>query len=486
MTFPSQTLTVRDPGIGVTAQASGAPVLSGIAHGGSTSTGVLASISDPGQIRAQIGYGQLAEDVALALQKFGGPVFYVIHSSAQSVTLTTAAMTQTGSVSPPAVTVSGSPNDYYNLRVEVMVGGTRGTATFRFSLDAWDANYAPFTQSAVRATAATYAIANSGLTLNFPAGTYVAGDVYSLSTVPQEVGSTDLSAVATVLENAAATNFFLWLVSGMQPDATTGASLAAALSGYLTTLTNSFRYVRAFLDVGSIDTAANVKTAAAGWTSNRVSPAYGYVIRAVADGMAFEGWSYRKCSCSAGIGVRAMSELISSDLSRTAAGADEGVVKIVLDGFYDQTVDAAQISTMRTWAGIPGFYIANAKLKCSFGSDFTDLQFGRVMDVACRTTYEALFPFQSASFRVRTDGTGQIDPRDAKQVEAPVNNSLADNLLRQNNARGIPGHVSAVNYAVDLTVNLLTTGQLKGTVAIVPLGYAKTIATDLFFTASAA
>lgn len=486
MTFPAQTLTVRDPGIGVTAQASGAPVITGIAHGGSTATGVLASISDPGQIRAQIGYGPLAEDVALALQQFGGPVYYVIHSSAQSVLLTAQVLTQSGSVGAPAITVSGSPNDRYNLRVEVVLGGTRGTATFRYCLDAWDSSVAPFSMGQVRPTVASFAIPNTGLTLAMPAGTYVAGDVYTFSCVPQVPGTTDLSAVATVLENAAATKFFLWLVSGIQPDATTGAALAAAFSGYLTTLTNSFRYVRGIIDVGSIDTAANVVSAAAGWTSVRVCPCYGTVIRAVADGMAFEGWGYRRASSSAGIGVRAMRELISSDLSRTAAGGDDGVVSIAFDGFYDQTIDTAQISCMRTWAGIPGFYIANAKLKCPFGSDFTDLQFGRVMDVACRTTCEALFPFQSASFRVKTDGTGQIDPRDAKQVEAPVNNSLADNLLRPNNARGIPGHVSSVAYAVDLTVNLLTTGQLKGTVAIVPLGYAKTIATDLFFTASAA
>lgn len=486
MTFPSQTLTVRDPGLGISPPVANIPVLTGIAHGGSTAVNVLTSIGSLSQVRSVVGYGPLAEDVALALQLRGGPVYFIIHNSVQNVALSAQALTKligTG----PTITATGSPNDRYALRVVVVAGGTLGTSTFKFSLDAHDADYVPFTFSDVRPTVASYVVPNSGLTLTMPAGTYVAGDTYTLACVPQEPGTTDLALVAAVLQAATLVDFHLWAVSGSQPDDVTGAAFAVALSGYLTSLTSSFRYVRGLCDVGSDDTSANILIGAATWTSSRVCPAYGYEL--ILSALPFEGFSTRKVSCVASIAARAFGELISSDLSRTAAGSAENVRKIYFDGFATQTLDAAKISTMRTWPAVPGYFIANAKLKSSFGSDFIDLQYGRVMDVACSTTYAAQFPFQSASLRTISAAqasagrpAGAIDERDAREIEKDVQNALDNNLTRPANASGNPGHVSALSYTVDLSVDIVTTGQLKTTVALQPLGYAKVITTDLFFT----
>lgn len=124
-------------------------------------------------------------------------------------------------------------------------------------------------------------------------------------------------------------------------------------------------------------------------------------------------------------------------------------------------------------------YFANGKLKAPFGSDFTDTQYGRIMDVACRTTYVAQQPFIAEGFRANADGT--IVNSDAVFVEQKVYESLADNLTRPTNARGLSGHVSDFSYTVDRAQNIVTSSRLKTSVAIRPLGYAKTIDTDLFF-----
>lgn len=485
MVFPRQDLSIQDPGIGATTPLASSPIISGIAHGGSGAVDTQISVNSLGQVRSLLGYGPLAEDVALALSKAGGPVLAYIHNSAQDVSLSAQALTKLVGTGP-TITVSGSPNDRYNLRVEVVVGGARGTATFKYSLDAWDTDIAPFTYSQVRTTAATYLMANSGLTLAFPTGTYVAGDVYTYSCIPQEPGTTDLAAIALLLEEDPALDFNLWLVSGSQPLDDTASALAAAFQGHLVTLTQSFRYARGIIDIGSGDTAANVKAEAANWTGSRIMPCYGYEYRPSL--LPFEGYSTRKISCSAGEAARTFSELISSDLSRTAAGADEGVLAIAFDGFYDQTLDAAQLSTMRTWPGVPGFYIAGGKLKCSFGSDYTDMQYGRIMDAACRTTYLAQFPFQSATFRTIGPGdssgrpAGAIYEPDARTLEQTVTNSLNDILMSPDNASGTKGHVSALLYTVDLTNNLATSGQINTKVQLRQLGYAKVISTTLGFT----
>lgn len=486
MVFPAQSLTVRDPGLGVVNPATRIPIITGIATGGSQAVETRGSIGDLSEVRSLIGYGPLAEDVALALSKRGGPVYFLIHDSADSKLLTAEVLTAPAGA-PPAITVSGTPNDRYNLQVEVVLGGARGTATFKYSLDAWDEDVAPATESQTRLTAATYAMVGSGLTLAFPIGTYVAGDVYTLECIPKEPGTTDLGDVAAVLAADSAINFFLWMVSGAQEDENAGSAFAAALSGHLTTLTQSFRYARGFCDIGSDADADDVETEAADWTSSRVCPSYGFTLRSSV--LPFEGFSVRKTSCNTSMAIRAMTVGISNDLARVADGPDDGVLSIDHDGFYDQGLDAVKVSTMRTWIGMPGFYIANGKLKSAFGSDFTDVQFGRVMDVACRTTFEAQMPFVADSLRTigpdlatESRPAGAIDERDAKAIEQVVQNALDDALTRPLNARGVPGHVSAVAYAVDLTVNLVTTSQLVTTVSVRPLGYSKDISTTLAFT----
>jgi hypothetical protein len=476
MVFPSQTLTVQDPGIPLALVGTAPPLMTGCAVGGSTTVNTIAQINSIAQVRTLIGYGALAEDVALALQNSGGPINFLIHNKSGTPLSTAAFTTHVGSGST-LPTVSGTPNDRYGLLVTVVVGGAVATATFTFSLDDWNIASVPPTTSNVYVTAATFAIPNSGLTINFTAGTYVAGDTFYLATVPAEVGTTDLASASAVIAASSTTPVALWQISGAQPSNTTAATVAAAFEGDLANLTNSFRFARGIIDIGSDDTAANVNTEASTWTGVRVMPCYGYELAASA--LPFEGFSHRKTSCVASIGARAQSELISSDLSRTAAGALSEVLYSYFDGFYNQQLDTDQISTLRTWPGIPGIYIAGGKLKCSFGSDFTDLQFGRVMDQACLTTYQAQFPYQSRIFRATQSGT--VDPRDASYVEQQVQSALNDTLLNPINSAGTPGHVSAVAYSISLTNNIVTTSQLVTSVAMVPLGYAKLISTTLAF-----
>lgn len=104
--------------------------------------------------------------------RFGGAV--VVESKLVGVdTAAWSAVTEAGT-SPPDVTLSGTPNNTYSLRVEITTAGNRGTAKFKYSLNGGK------TWSKILTTAATYEMPDTGTTLNFATGSaYSTDNVYT-------------------------------------------------------------------------------------------------------------------------------------------------------------------------------------------------------------------------------------------------------------------------------------------------------------------
>lgn len=81
---------------------------------------------------------------------------------------------------PPAVTLTGTPNDVYSFEIDITTLGVRGVAVFKWSSDGGS------TYTTGVLTAATVVLGSTGVTANFPTGTYAADNVYtSFSTVIQ-------------------------------------------------------------------------------------------------------------------------------------------------------------------------------------------------------------------------------------------------------------------------------------------------------------
>lgn len=91
--------------------------------------------------------------------------------------------------SPPVVTISGLLSSPQGIRVEITTSGTRGTAVFRVSID----NGSTWLASSVL-TVATYAIGTTGITLNFPTGSYTDDNVYraTVQTIRERLHGRDL------------------------------------------------------------------------------------------------------------------------------------------------------------------------------------------------------------------------------------------------------------------------------------------------------
>jgi hypothetical protein len=395
----------------------------------------------------------------------------------------------------PTVTVTGTPADSYNLIITITTGGALATAVFKWSIDGG------ITETTAVTTAATVALGATGLTANFPAGTYVLNETYTASTVGYVAGeeyyvdvqcaawnASDLAECFAALAGSVPWRFVVPITSKANGDATAHALLVVALQAQLNTLANSSKYRRGMIAgehagvpasaAANLTNAANVITAQASVSAKRCLVAYGSVRRASAK--PFSGFAYPVTHAVDCFAARAVGSLVSTDLKRVKSGALAGVSKIFHDEYTAPTgLDTAKISTLRTWEGRSGFYPTQARLKSDAGSDFKLWPHGILMDIACETAHEAHIEFVGRGFRLTNTGT--MDDRDASPWEQEVAVKLLARLMGERNAEGFSGHVSQVFYQIDRTNNVSSSGIILYTVGIRPLGYADFIKGQLGF-----
>lgn len=411
---------------------------------------------------------------------------------------TMGAVTQSGA--GPAVTLTGTPNDDYDLRIEVDLAGALATATFRWSIDGG----ATWVLEDV-VTAATVALTNgstivTGLTANFAAGTYVLGETYDASTVCYVAGeeyyvdvrcaawtAADLAECIAAIKNDS-WRFLVGITSTNTGDATAHALLDTALQTHLNALANESIYRRGMLatehegvpasEAADQALAATVVAAQASVSAKRCLLAYGSVRRASAK--PFSGFAFPVTHSVDVFAAQAVRSLASTDLKRVRSGALPGVVKIFHDELRTPTgLDTAKISTVRSWRGKTGFYITQGRLKSDVGSDFKLWPHGILMDIACETAHEGNIDFIGSGFRLNANGT--MDDRDASAWEQSVATKLQARLMGEQNAEGFQGHVSRVFYQISRTHNVASTSVVLYTVGIRPLGYADFIKGQLGF-----
>jgi hypothetical protein len=422
--------------------------------------GTVYSFSDITTLKNTLGVGPLVEAAAHALAVAGGPVLCV------PVTCSTAgaAGSITKSGTGGTVTVAGAAKDDYAVVVTVIQAGILGAGTFKFTLDGGDT----LSDEITIPSGGTYALADTGLTLTFPAATYAAGTTYTFAATAPAFSSSDLTTAITALL-ATSTGFFMLHVVGCASAASGAATIAAAVDTALTSASTSYRYAFAIMDCPSDATNTDAVNAAAfaSFASTRVAVCTGDVELV----SAISGRVYRRNS-SWTIAARAALVPPGEDLARFARGYLSSVVSLYRDEQQTQLLDAARFSTLRTHIGQPGFYITNGRLMAPAGSDYKYVQYRRVMDNACFTAYTAMLKYLNESLRVNADGT--IFEKDAIAIESDVSAKLQAAVVTT-------GSATDASIRLSRTVNLTSTQNLTATIRVTPLGYAKSITVDIGF-----
>jgi hypothetical protein len=130
MSLPGVYPIIQDGGLGAVAPSGdGARVVVGVSSAGPLNQ--VIGLSDLGAVPSTLGTGPLARAVADQLAYGGGQVYAVRASADVAGTVTPDA----GNPASPAVTVTGSPLDAYDLQVRITRAGALGTSAFVYSLD---------------------------------------------------------------------------------------------------------------------------------------------------------------------------------------------------------------------------------------------------------------------------------------------------------------------------------------------------------------
>jgi hypothetical protein len=477
MPIPGQTFTILDPGLSLAEASPTTPLFLGTSELGTANA--LVSVANAQAAVDAFGQGPLTEAICHALAVAGGPVLGMKLATTVAATIGAVTVSRVGTstgditTTPPA----GSPLDAYEVIVEITSDGSVASADFNFKYSLDDGR--TFSGEQVCPAGGAFTIPSSGLTITFTDGAgpdfFEKGDIHSFDTVAPYYTTVELAAAVAVLDADPTEWAFLTLV-GKPASAADGATMFAALDTHLDTFEASFRFVRGIMDAGN-DTTANVITAFAAVESRRIMVVYGDAD--MTSSKPFAGYGTPKLSALVPVAGRAAASLISTDLGRVASGRLSGLVEISHDENFDEVLDQHKIATLRTHLGRSGFYVTRGRLKSPTGSDFSDWQLGRIMDVACRDVFIGQQNFLNIG--VRTTGAGAIDERDARRLETQIDSRLRANLTQPTNAEGTPGQVSAVRYTIDRTNNILSSSQLISEVAIQPLGYARFISTTIGF-----
>ncbi len=476
MSAPTQSITVKDPGVSTVAPANSIPCVAGPCSSGSAN--VMKSYSSITDLVSDNGQGQAVEMAAEILGKAGGPIRFM--KLATSVASANGSVTKTAvGTSTGTVTVAGTAADDYEVEIDIKATGTVGVGTFAYSLD----DGKTYSETLTIPSGGTYVVPSTGLTLTFVPGAgptfFEKGDHHSFDSTAAMWNASDLAnGVTALLADSSKWNFLC--LAGKHATAAAANTIFAALDTHLTSFANQFRYVRAMMDGGKEGDAATI-TAFTN-TSRRILVAYNDSEVASAKPMA--GWSNPQRPSVNEMAVRASSQLVSTDLARYKSGPLTGVTAILYDEFKKATMDDQKFSTLRTFQGVEGFFICNARFKSPAGSDFEFWQHGRVMDEACRVLYESQLKFLSAGVRVNADGT--IDERDAVRIEKEVQADLDAVLLEPRNAEGFNGHVTALVYTISRTAEVLKSRNLVSELAIRPLGYPKLVTTAVGYATAVA
>jgi hypothetical protein len=455
MALPGITVTTEERGLGLTQGAARAYAAVGTASTGPL--GEVVGINDPGALTTTFGStGPLVEDIAYTLATAGGPVYGVRVAASNVGAVGTVVHDGTGPSTGVATT--GTPLDDLDLVVKITKGGAVGTSTFRLSLDGGD-NYS--SDYATAATVSAFA-AETGLTLTFAAGTYVVDDTYALAASGPTYSPTDLSAALDALRTSNVAFEFIHVlgtVGGVSDAAkvTNLAALAAAVDVKLAQMYAAGRYKWALLEAPDVADSALGASGVTSFASSRIAIAAGYA-------EVTSPLTLRSNRRHAGmvVAAKAAKTPVHQSIGWVGSGSLQGVSRLYRDEFKTPGLDDLRFITLRTLGEDPGFYVTQGRTFAATGSDFSLLQYRRVIDLATTVARRALVPYINADLRIESD-TGFIDKREAAAIERFVGGQLDAAVVAS-------GHGSSASVQINRTTNLLSSQTLPVRVRVVPRG----------------
>jgi hypothetical protein len=287
-----------------------------------------------------------------------------------------------------------------------------------------------------------------GLTLTFLAGSYIQDDLYKFNTY----GSIASLFAAVDAQMTAAALAYKWAFAILELPSATDALIAKALAG----LASAEGRV---MVTGGFCTLASATSSPGGASYSRP-----------------DGWP---------IAARVAGSEISEDLGRVKSGPVGGISALARDEQVTPGFGVLHVETLRTIPGRNGIYIASdtdGNMMSAVGSDYSFVQFRRIMDRAC------VLALPVAQGELNDDiladpVTGFILASEADRIEGIIDAAVRSELMSSSNALRKP-HVSALLVSVKRDEAILLTKNITVDIALVPKGYAKSIGVYIHYSLS--
>lgn len=380
--------------------------------------------------------------------------------------LATKALTALSFGSTGAMTVSGNPNDAYQVAVKIVRAGALGTAAFQYSLGG--ANGVPLYTGETLAIPAggIIVLPGTGLTLTFT-GSFDLNDVFAFTTTAPLSTLADISAALTALITNP-NSFSLIAIAG-SVDAPSIATWNAALATLADQLESTGKkFVRISLEVAGPGTGISNTT----WANNLIT-----LTANVADERI--NWFAGDADIVAALPVPVQIRVAKANGMRAAwarllafnAGRDvgdqsygQGLSGVIQSYQSDVASILAQgrFSYLYTLTGIPGVN-AEMRLFDSPTGDYVYMTYGRLIDLV--EFYGYINQTKYLNTAQRRQASGAIDPAAKLSIENTLRQILYENVVKTGNA-------TAVDVVVDGSD---TQNRLKITYFAQPLFYVKTI-----------
>jgi hypothetical protein len=442
---------ILDGAMGVQgAQADGCFAAIGVAekHG----SGIM-TFTAPDQVEKAIGDGPLRDYLvsSLSISKTTASVL-VLQGTIPGIVSEVKTCTENSSAG--TVTVSGSPRNDYNVKVEIETEGGLNEASFRVTID-----NLPGKRITVPDGDAKYEIPGTGLTLQFnPGGSgFAEGDIFTFSTTaPSATNGEVLAAIDKILEAKLSIEFIaitgvssspLWAALATKADG------AAFIYQYLFFVAQA----RCQKKGESLDEYVNALCGEERGTvaSTRLQVCAGWIEEADANGQIDMRGLINT------YGGTLASRKVQDGPDAVKFGGIKAATALMPEGINDGHIEklkSAGYVTARKFVGRKGIFITSGQMMCEEGSDYPFVERRRVMDKACRNLYVAQLPAVNDTVSVGKDGSPEGIEMFVAKSQAPLD-------IMKNNREISDGYV-----IVPPGQNILADNTLRTKVRIVPLG----------------
>ncbi|GHU01841.1 hypothetical protein FACS1894147_02480 [Spirochaetia bacterium] len=462
MSLPDIKNTIKDGAMGVQgADGTGNFAVIGVAS--IPSNGILTFV-DPSDVEAKIGDGPLRDLIvsALSIAKVTVSAIALEGTVSGTVSAVTAGAENSGT---GTVSVSGSPRNEYDVKVDIVSSGGLNGAAFRVTVDGLAGKIITVPDGDGK-----YEIPVTGLTLQFTPGDggFNEGDTFSFqATAPSATNGEVLAAIETVLD--AKLNIEWIAVAGISA-APLWAALAVKADGAEAVYQYLF-FVAAARGKGNAETVDEYVNALTGGergvtTSTRLQIVAGWIEEADANGQVDE-----RNAIGVYCGMLA-SRKVHQGPDATRDGSVKAATAIKPDGLNDGHIEAlknAGYVTVRKIIGLTGIYITSGQMMCEAGSDYNIVERRRVMDKACRQIRAAQLFYLNDTVQVGADGSPEGLEMFTAQSESPLR------IMKTN------GEISSGYVVIPEGQNILSTSTLRTKIRIVPLGKMSYIENEIAF-----